>query len=132
MLKIILDFDGVLFDSAYEAYSVCQNMQNLDLMHDLRKDVSYTEFRLYRPKVKNADDFIPLYFSNPDAIDANKFLEFFFISRKQLMESEGYAEKYYPKFDFLRLILPLMQKKNNCFYICSVDLIIVLWIGIGV
>lgn len=119
MSKIILDFDGVLFDSAYEAYSVCQNMQNFDLMHELRKDVSYTEFRLYRPKVKNADDFIPLYFSNPDAIDVNKFLEFFFISRKQLMESEDYAEKYYPKFDFLRLILPFMQKKNNCFYILS-------------
>tara|TARA_B100000575_G_scaffold292310_1_gene300306 strand:- start:924 stop:1580 length:657 start_codon:yes stop_codon:yes gene_type:complete len=117
--KIILDFDGVLFDSAYEAFSVCQNMLNLYSIKGLRNDVSYTEFRLYRPKVKNADDFIPLYFNEECVIETKEFLKLFFLSRENLMISENYASNYYPKFEFLRQILPMMQKNSNLFFILS-------------
>ena len=43
---IILDFDGVLFDSAFEAYQVCQKVTTS--IPNLRKNVDYEEFLQFR------------------------------------------------------------------------------------
>ena len=121
MAKIILDFDGVLFDSAYEAYCVCEKAAELSESLRMRHDVSYTEFRFHRPSVKNAQDFIPLYYSNSDstAVDIPTFLECFFNARTVLMQEDDYSVKYFPRCQFLDMILPYMQNDTSCFHILS-------------
>ena len=121
MSIIVLDFDGVLFDSAYEAYSVCQKVTELNHYKEIRKDISYTEFRLYRPYVKNANDFITLYFdeSIQNNINVDDFLAIFFDSRKKLMTESDYSSKYFPRCQFFDLIQPYIQRYISQFYILS-------------
>ena len=58
-LKIILDFDGVLFNTAFEAYSVCnRTAEGLD---GFRQDVDFEEFLAFRAYVTDAWQYRRLY-----------------------------------------------------------------------
>ena len=119
--NIVLDFDGVLFDSAFEAYSVCQEVVASKQFKGMRSDVSYVEFSYYRPNVRNAEDFIDLYFGLDNALHPQKtvFLAAFFASRIRLSKQVGYAGKYFPRCAFFNLIYPLLLANSQSFYILS-------------
>ena len=121
MVKIVLDFDGVLFDSAFEAYSVCQEVLAGKHFKEMRHDVSYVEFLNYRPNVRNAEDFIDLYFGLNKAFRPCKyeFLETFFSSRVILSSHLDYSEKYFPRYEFFNMIYPLLLSHSERFYILS-------------
>jgi hypothetical protein len=121
MANIVLDFDGVLFDSAFEAYSVCQEVVASKQFEGMRGDVSYVEFSHYRPNVRNAEDFIDLYFGLDNALHPRTtvFLEAFFTSRIRLFKQVNYAGKYFPRCDFFNLIYPSLLANSQRFYILS-------------
>ena len=58
-LKIVLDFDGVLFNSAFEAYSVCNRCTEGD--GDYRQEVDFEEFLEFRSFVTDAWQYRRLY-----------------------------------------------------------------------
>ncbi len=128
MLKVLLDFDGVLFDSAFEAYCVCQNLSKN--FEEYRKNVTYDEFLIFRRQVTDAWQFSRLYslFYNVKSVNYSSegekdqtgylFAERFFNSRKELMKAEDWVGnmKPYPFFNSLR---KLMQEKPEVFSIIS-------------
>ena len=119
--NIVLDFDGVLFDSAFEAYSVCQEVVASKKFNGMRGDVSYVEFSHYRPNVRNAEDFIDLYFGLDNVFhpQTTVFLDAYFASRIRLSKQLDYAEKYFPRCEFFNLIYPLLLTSSQRFYILS-------------
>ena len=58
-LKLVLDFDGVLFNSAFEAYSVCN--RTVADSPDYRQEVSFEEFLAFRAVVTDAWQYNRLY-----------------------------------------------------------------------
>ena len=58
-VKFILDFDGVLFNSAFEAFSVCQFAASEQ--PGLRQDVDFDAFMAFRPAVTDAWQYHRLY-----------------------------------------------------------------------
>lgn len=113
---IILDFDGVLFDSAYEAHKVCELTAKKYEEYD---SVSYEEFMRFRACLTDAWQFNRLYnrqFQISDysklyeltALDEDiKFVERFFASRAEMMKDEKWPELMAPYeifFDAAQLI----------------------------
>ena len=126
-IKFVLDFDGVLFNSAYEAYTVA----NLAVQGrpEFRQDVTYEEFLAFRGVVTDAWQYNRLYSKDhalppqaisqftPEAIDW-AFAADFFAARKAIM-----ADSQWPKvmtaYDFFLLLKPLLLASPERFAILS-------------
>jgi hypothetical protein len=127
-LKLILDFDGVMFNSAYEAFSVC----NLQAASDptLRTDVNFDEFMECRAYVTDAWQYHLLYgktraikdFSRIPEIQAQPddwaFSEKFFETRAQMMHEADWPKVMSP-YDFFFLVRPLLHAHRDRFAILS-------------
>jgi FMN phosphatase YigB (HAD superfamily) len=127
-LKIVLDFDGVLFNSAFEAYSVCNNCtENGD---HYRKGVDFEEFLAFRAYVTDAWQYRRLYDARvydshfaalpdvqPDEADW-KFAESFFATRRKMMEDPDWPKVMSP-YDFFFLLKPLLVEHPEYFYVLS-------------
>ena len=62
MHPIVFDFDGVLFDSAYEAYKVCQLIVSSKKINSIRTNITYEEFQKHRPSVADVNPVFELFF----------------------------------------------------------------------
>lgn len=126
-VKFVLDFDGVLFNSAFEAYSVA-NLATKG-RDGYRKDITYEEFLVYRGVVTDAWHYNRLYslrdsvpaasLHDIEAIEADwEFARLFFEARKTIMADPDWP-KVMPPYDFFLLIKPLLLKYPNRFAILS-------------
>ncbi|HEX8841081.1 MAG TPA: hypothetical protein VF757_02155 [Sphingomicrobium sp.] len=127
-LKIILDFDGVLFNTAFEAYSVCnRTAEGLD---GFRQDVDFEEFLAFRAYVTDAWQYRRLYDSSvfdrqfdrlpeiePDAGDW-AFAERFFEHRNDMMKDPEWPKVMSP-YDFFFLLKPLLAEHPEYFHVLS-------------
>jgi hypothetical protein len=127
-LRFILDFDGVLFDSASEAFSVCNQYAKVNPA--LRQDVTYDEFLAYRSVVTDAWQYNRLYnparqlgnvvdlrTTRPDADDW-AFSSAFFAARESIMADADWPEIMSP-YDFFFLVRPLLARYPANFAILS-------------
>ena len=127
-LKIVLDFDGVLFNSAFEAYSVCNRCTGMN--SDYRQDVDFEEFLDFRAYVTDAWQYRRLYAlgcqgepiealpqATADSADW-EFAEQFFAARKQMMEDADWPKVMSP-YDFFFLLKPLLRNHPEYFHVLS-------------
>lgn len=127
-LKIVLDFDGVLFNSAFEAFSVCN--RTVEGWDGYRQDVDFEEFLEFRSYVTDAWQYRRLYdrsvFSphfdklpcvKPDERDW-EFSERFFAARKEMMADADWPKVMSP-YDFFFLLKPLMAAHPDRFHVLS-------------
>ena len=122
----ILDFDGVLFNSAYEAFTVSSKVG----MDDPRyREVNYEEFLAYRAVVTDAWQYRRLFSrdcSVPcDALRLVKpnqddwdFSRDFFAARAELMADPQWP-KSMPPYDFFLRLKPLLLAHREQFAILS-------------
>ncbi len=126
-IKFILDFDGVLFNSAYEAYSVAQKAT--EGRPAFRQDIGYEEFLRYRSVVTDAWQYNRLYstdrYVEPGALrlihpnDADwEFAREFFAARKALMADPDWPKEM-PPYDFFLQLKPLLLQHGEHFAILS-------------
>ena len=127
-LLIMLDFDGVLFNSAYEAYQVCELVARNN--SDLRVGVNFEEFMEFRSRLTDAWQFNRLYskksalkdFSLLAAIEPEKqdwtFSENFFAARADLMKDKDWAKLMSP-YPFFYQMKSLINVHPNLFKILS-------------
>jgi hypothetical protein len=127
-LKIVLDFDGVLFNSAFEAYSVCN--RTAEGQDGYRQDVEFEEFLEFRGYVTDAWQYRRLY--DKSAFDPNfdelpqvvpdpadwSFTKEFFRSRKEMMDDPDWPKVMSP-YDFFFLLKPLMVAHPGYFHVLS-------------
>lgn len=126
-IKFVLDFDGVLFDSAFEAYEV-SNLATRGL-EGYRQDVTYDEFLQYRSVVTDAWHYNRLYSLDnavsaadlhkfaPDAAD-KAFSDMFFAARATLMGDANWVALMRP-YPFFEALKPVLQKYPERFAILS-------------
>jgi hypothetical protein len=126
-LKLVLDFDGVLFNSAFEAYSVC-NRSIVDAP-GYRQEVSFEEFMAFRAVVTDAWQYNRLYSEGhlvepedlrevePTAEDW-AFSERFFAARADMMVDPDWPKLMAP-YDFFFLLRPLLLEHADRFAILS-------------
>jgi hypothetical protein len=125
---ILLDFDGVLFNSAYEAFVVCQHRTKGDTRY--RQDLSFEEFMVFRANLTDAwqfcrlyqkgrvlSDFSTLHELKPDDDDW-RFSEGFFASRSELLQDPDWAKLMSP-YPFFHHIRPSLVKYPLTFKILS-------------
>jgi hypothetical protein len=125
---ILLDFDGVLFDSAYEAYQVCKFFTK-DSAH-YRHDLSFDEFMSFRAQLTDAWQFCRLYQKDrvlrdirelnqivPDQNDWS-FAERFFAARAEMMKDPEWAKLMSP-YNFFYQLRPLLMRYQENFRILS-------------
>lgn len=126
-LKLVLDFDGVLFNSAFEAYTVCGNTV-ADAPH-YRQDVSFEEFLNFRSVVTDAWQYHRLY--DPRCLvpaehlhevvpneDDWAFSRRFFAARGVMMGDPDWPKLMAP-YDFFFLLRPLLVARRDRFAILS-------------
>jgi len=123
----ILDFDGVLFNSAYEAYTVSKKVVDEDIRY--RHDVDYEEFLSYRSVVTDAWQYRRLFASDcqvprdelrhvvPQQEDWD-FARQFFSARAELMADKEWP-KLMPPYDFFLRLKPLLLAHPKQFAILS-------------
>nr|WP_294847244.1 hypothetical protein [uncultured Sphingomonas sp.] len=126
-VRFLLDFDGVLFNSAHEAFTVA-NMATSG-KEEFRQDVSYEEFLAFRSVVTDAWHYRRLYCAfeavepnllrsvEPNAADW-AFAAEFFAARKELMDDPQWP-KSMPAYDFFYLLKPFLLKHPDRFIILS-------------
>lgn len=126
-LKLVLDFDGVLFNSAFEAYSVC-NRTVAGAPH-YRQEVSFEEFLAFRAVVTDAWQYNRLYDERrliepedlsdiaPDDEDW-AFSKRFFAARSEMMVDPDWPKLMAP-YDFFFLLRPLLIAHQDRFAILS-------------
>ena len=127
-VKFVLDFDGVLFNSAFEAYTV-SNAAAKD-REGYRQDVSFEEFLEFRAVVTDAWQYNRLYekarlLRDPallpeiraESADWN-FSADFFAARAELMKDPEWAKVMSP-YDFFFLIRPFLLRHPEHFAILS-------------
>ena len=126
-IKFVLDFDGVLFNSAYEAYRVAVKAVEGD--PEFRQDVTYEEFLAFRGVVTDAWQYNRL-FSKYHALPASAIRHFkpeasdwafasnFFEARKFIMADPEWP-KVMPPYDFFLLLKPLLLACPERFAILS-------------
>ena len=118
----LLDFDGVLFDSAQEAYLVCQEMANSGLTS--RNDVNISEFMMFRKLVKDAWHFAYLYnkpnqpLPNTPSVEDKRFASDFFKTREVLTRDKEWLNMV-PSYDFFKGIKKYMLNHPTAFKIIS-------------
>lgn len=126
-VKFIFDFDGVMFNSAYEAFNVAN--RTTEGHPDFRQDVTYEEFLAFRSVVTDAWQYNRLYSRHhalpasairgyqPEAIDW-AFASAFFEARKTIMADPEWP-KIMPPYDFFMLVKPLLLATPDRFAILS-------------
>jgi len=125
---ILLDFDGVLFNSAYEAFQVCERVAERD--NGYRRSVSFDEFMDFRAHLTDAWQFNRLYRRErllrdtsrlhevePDETDW-AFSEEFFAARAELMKDPDWAKLMAP-YPFFYQLRPLLLRHADTFKILS-------------
>lgn len=125
---ILLDFDGVLFNSAYEAYQVCEHLAKGDDRY--RHGLSFDEFMSFRAQLTDAWQFCRLYQKNrilrdiaklhevvPDADDW-RFSEGFFAARAEMIKDPDWAKLMSP-YPFFYQLRPLLMQYPLTFKILS-------------
>jgi len=127
-LLILLDFDGVLFNSAYEAYRVCQVIA--PVTDNYRTDVSFEEFMDFRSYLTDAWQFSRLYDKTRlikdysklvDVVPDNedwRFANGFFAARATMMKNPDWAKVMSP-YDFFFQIKEVIQNNTAYFKILS-------------
>ncbi len=127
-LLILLDFDGVLFNSAYEAYQVCEHLTKGDSCY--RHGLSFDEFMSFRAHLTDAwqfcrlyqkdrilRDITKLYEVNPDDDDW-RFAKKFFAARSEMMMDPDWAKLMSP-YPFFYQLRPLLLNYPQAFKILS-------------
>lgn len=126
-IKFVLDFDGVLFNSAFEAYTVANKA--VEGRSDARQDVTYEEFLAFRAVVTDAWQYNRLY-SKAHALPASAIRKFqpeqmdwefareFFEARRQIMADPEWP-KVMPPYDFFFLLKPMLLSSPDRFAILS-------------
>jgi hypothetical protein len=126
-LKLVLDFDGVLFNSAFEAYSVCNRAVTGTVGY--RQEVSFEEFLAFRAVVTDAWQYNRLYDERrlvepvdlpgiaPDDEDWT-FAKHFFAARDEMMVDPDWPKLMAP-YDFFFLLRPLLLAHPDRFAILS-------------
>jgi hypothetical protein len=127
-LKIVLDFDGVLFNSAFEAFSVCA--RTVEGREGFRQDVDFEEFLSFRAYVTDAWQYRRLYDESvfdrefdklpqvePEEADW-EFAERFFATRQEMMQDPDWPKVMSP-YDFFFLLKPLMSEHPDYFHVLS-------------
>jgi hypothetical protein len=127
-LKIVLDFDGVLFNSAFEAYSVSNRCTKGDPRY--RQEIPFEEFLEFRAVVTDAWQYNRLYQIDrlcaefetlpaiqPDDIDW-AFATRFFEARAEMIKDPEWAKVMAP-YDFFFLLRPLLLAYPDRFAILS-------------
>lgn len=125
---ILLDFDGVLFNSAYEAYQVCEKLAQGDARY--RQGLSFDEFMIFRAQLTDAWQFCRLYQKDrvlrdvaklqeiqPDAVDWD-FAERFFGTRAEMIQNPDWAKLMSP-YPFFYQLRPLLLQYPQTFKILS-------------
>jgi hypothetical protein len=126
-VKFVLDFDGVLFNSAFEAYSVA-NLATKG-REGYRDDIAYEEFLVYRGVVTDAWHYNRLYSKYEHVPPAAlrrvqptpgdwEFSRLFFDARKTIMADPDWP-KVMPPYDFFLLLKPLLLKYPERFAVLS-------------
>ena len=127
-LLVLLDFDGVLFNSAYEAYQVCQSVASLTI--GFRTDVSFEEFMDFRSHLTDAWQFNRLYNKQQLIKDYSKLVDVvpeqsdwmfsnsFFLARATMMENPDWPKIMSP-YDFFFQIKETIQNNTANFKILS-------------
>lgn len=125
---ILLDFDGVLFNSAYEAYQVCEHMSAKDSCY--RHGLSFDEFMSFRAFLTDAWQFCRLYHKKRVLRDITKldevmpdeedwaFSEQFFLTRAEMMLDPDWAKLMAP-YPFFYQLRPLLMQYPASFKILS-------------
>lgn len=126
-IKFVLDFDGVLFNSAFEAFTVANRATHGMLGY--RQDIDYEEFLAYRAVVTDAWQYNRLY-SETVPLPATAlfgvlpeegdwaFAHSFFEARALLMQDNAWP-KAMPPYDFFFLLRPLLLQHPDRFAILS-------------
>jgi hypothetical protein len=125
---ILLDFDGVLFNSAYEAYQVCEHLAKSDARY--RHGLSFDEFMSFRAQLTDAWQFCRLYHKDrilrdvtklheiePDADDWH-FSEAFFAARADMIKDPDWAKLMSP-YPFFYQLRPVLIRYPQIFKILS-------------
>ena len=126
-LKLVLDFDGVLFNSAFEAYSVCN--RTVADAPGYRQEVSFEEFLAFRGVVTDAWQYNRLYDERrlvepadlPDVAPDDEDWAFstrFFAARDEMMVDPDWPKLMAP-YDFFFLLRPLLLAHPDRFAILS-------------
>ncbi len=126
-LQFLLDFDGVLFNSAFEAFSVANRCT--EGRPGFRQDVGYEEFLAFRSVVTDAWHYNRLYsidnhcaaavlFRIEPEEDDWAFSRSFFEARKEIMADPEWP-KVMPPYDFFFLLRPLLLAHPDRFAILS-------------
>lgn len=127
-LKFVLDFDGVLFNSAFEAYTVCNRCTHGNPA--FRQDVGFEEFLEFRAVVTDAWQYDRLYDQDRrlDTVDALSlvkpdladwaFSAAFFAARAEMMQDPDWPKLMAP-YDFFFLLKPLLLAHPDRFAILS-------------
>ncbi|SFR81738.1 hypothetical protein [Sphingomonas jatrophae] len=127
-VKFVLDFDGVLFNSAFEAFTVC-NRAIAD-RSGYRDDVSFEEFLEFRAVVTDAWQYNRLYdrdrvIRDPAKLPAElpgpedwNFSRDFFAARAELMGDPEWPKVMSP-YDFFFLLRPLLLEHPDRFAVLS-------------
>lgn len=125
---ILLDFDGVLFNSAYEAYQVCEHMTKGDKSY--RNTLSFDEFMCFRSQLTDAWQFCRLYQKNRILTDITKlcevipdqddwaFSEQFFMTRAEMIQNPEWVKLMSP-YPFFYELRPLLMQHPDTFKILS-------------
>ena len=125
---IVLDFDGVLFNSAFEAYSVCERATKGDAR--FRQDVAFEEFMAARGFVTDAWQYNRIYAlahydPNYAALkiarphdDDRAFAAAFFAARAEMMADADWPKSMAP-YDFFFQLRPLLIETPASFAILS-------------
>ena len=126
-LRIVLDFDGVLFNSAFEAFSVCNRTTAGDERY---RKIDFEEFLAFRSFVTDAWQYRRLYDTaapqirfeelpqaQPDEGDW-AFAKRFFMTRQQMMSDPDWPKVMAP-YDFFFLLKPLLTARPQSFHILS-------------
>jgi hypothetical protein len=127
-LKIVLDFDGVLFNSAFEAYSVCRRA--IEGRDGFRQDVDFEEFLEFRAYVTDAWQYRRLfdeavYDRSFEKLPSEQphdedwaFAKRFFECRQEMMSDPDWPKVMSP-YDFFFQIKPLMTAHPDYFHVLS-------------
>jgi hypothetical protein len=126
-LKLVLDFDGVLFNSAFEAYSVCNH--TVASAPGYRQEVNFEEFLTFRAVVTDAWQYNRLYderrLVEPADLPGMRaeaedwaFATRFFAARDEMMADPDWPKLMAP-YDFFFLLRPLLLAHPDRFAILS-------------
>lgn len=125
---LLLDFDGVLFNSAYEAYQVCEHLAKKQPKY--RSGVNFEEFMEFRSYLTDAWQFCRLYQKDRLLDDIQKlatvkpdeqdweFSKKFFEARAEMMRDSDWAKLMSP-YPFFYQLRPLLKQYPNSFKILS-------------